>query len=141
MTEYWLQKKTLIGWSIVTWYDNIEQAETNYNRLRQSAGYSYRMVKVEVVQEHLLDEVTKIEVSELEEPIKVPKPWADVPAIVPTTPTWGATTTAPVEVHGMAGKIWLINHAKKQKRRVAPDEVEALIAQGWERGGPKTAFK
>ena len=36
------------------------------------------------------------------------------------------------------GKIWVINRATKERKRVEASEVEALVANGWVKGGPRT---
>ena len=69
----------------------------------------------------------------------------------PTTPTaWGtglnnnSWSSAPIKdasEHGMAGKVWLIDHVNKKRLRADPGQVEALLASGWEKGGPKTGFR
>lgn len=62
MIEYWLQKKTIGGWSNVTWYDTIEEARKNYDNVAvPNSGYSWRLMECMVVAEKLLDEVVKIE--------------------------------------------------------------------------------
>lgn len=43
--------------------------------------------------------------------------------------------------HGMVGKVWLINHAQQKRLRVNPNEVDGYLSQGFEKGGPKTAFR
>jgi len=35
------------------------------------------------------------------------------------------------------GKVWMINEVTREKRRVLPDEVEAL-GPGWVKGGPRS---
>lgn len=154
MTEYWLQNKTIGGWSTVTWYDSQEQAKINYDRLRQAVGYSYRMVKVEAIEVNLLEEVVELKPSDdIEVKAKANvwggnKGWAPINEI---SGGWGDKPSGAivdngvfipaVPEHGMTGKVWLINHADKSRVRVAPDEVQRYIDGGYERGGPKTAFR
>lgn len=38
----------------------------------------------------------------------------------------------------LIGLVWLVNRTTKEKKRVPPGDVDAMLAQGWERGGPKT---
>lgn len=63
----------------------------------------------------------------------------------PTTPVWGKPTgDSPSGIgrgHGLAGKVWLINHNLKQKQRVDPSAVDAMLAEGWLKAGPRTSFK
>jgi hypothetical protein len=61
---------------------------------------------------------------------------------------WGVPQTStntgwnkPKSEHGMTGKVWMINHATKERKRVDEAQVGAFIFQGWERGGPKTPFR
>jgi hypothetical protein len=136
MTEYWLQKKTLGGWSHVTWYADLEQAQENYGRCLLNKGYSWRLIKAETVVEHLLDETTEIEPPAIEEPKQTG--WG-------SSFNWGKspdneTTTLNKPDHGMTGKVWVINHKTKERKRVDP-EVADQLGSDWERGGPKTAFR
>jgi len=159
MTEYWLQKKTIGGWSVITWYDNKEQAEANYNKVRQSAGYSYRLVEVTTLQEHRLPEETVIEPPAIEH-IKSPKTLVVQPEtgvdgkpIAWTSDGWDNINTKPDnhwgkgpsgeldETHGMTGKIWMLSHTAKTRARINPNELDYYLSQGWERGGPKTPFR
>lgn len=171
--EYWLQKKTVGGWSNITWYDNLEQANKNYLNCLLQIGYSYRLCKVEVIECKMLEEVTELptpnetmEAKGWANPAQ-PSSWAK-PMAPGATQGWGkpnslsgeapiknwgtpaATATPkgtpyidgqPVPEHGMIGKVWLVHHGLKQKKRVDPNEVDAMMAQGYERGGPKTAFR
>lgn len=47
---------------------------------------------------------------------------------------WGKAPST----HGLAGKVWLVNKTLKEKKRVDPSEVAGMMANGWERGGPRT---
>ena len=40
--------------------------------------------------------------------------------------------------HGLAGKVWLANRELKEKKRVDPSQVDAMMAQGWFKAGPRT---
>lgn len=39
--------------------------------------------------------------------------------------------------HHLLGKVWMINEATREKRRVLPEQVEAL-GPGWVKGGPRS---
>ena len=77
--------------------------------------------------------------------------WGNAPA--PTDgwssiPNHNSWSTAPVKGgsamghdHSMTGKVWLMNHDLKQRLRAEPGEVPRLLANGWERAGPKTGFR
>lgn len=159
MAEYWLLKKQLAGWEKVTWYDEIEldKAERSFKALVDAKGYAIRLVKVEVMQEHLLDEMIEVAKPEVE-PVKTSwerhaKPvvssinapisngWGTSYKPSPNNFGWGNESVAPAgteKSHGLSGKVWLVNHSLKEKRRVDPSEVDAMMAQGWVRGGPRT---
>lgn len=160
MTEYWLQKKTIGGWSIITWYDNKEQAEANYDKVRQNAGYSYRLVEVTTLQEHRLTEETVIEPPAIETVGNTNSLTKELAKVNPDTgwasnsKDWGNVNTKPDNnwgsgpsgelnetKHGMIGKVWLINHVTKERARVEPNNVASMLAAGWEKGGPKTQFR
>lgn len=159
MAEYWLQKKTIGGWSMVTWYAEKEEALANLNRINTTgqSGYSWRVMEATIVQEIRLEEETQIEAPELEvkktswgATIK-PKPVLDHPK----SNGWGSEPThkqvgawMPNDAirhgdvkHGMVGKVWMLNHQLKERARVNPDEVESRKANGWIVSGPKTAFE
>lgn len=147
--EYWLQKKTIGGWSVVTWYDNQEQAEKNYNECIKNVGYAWRLVKVEVMSEQRLEEEKEI-IPPVIQPVQFIKktldPWQAAPqsenqmAINP----WGATMPSVSDPsptkseHGLSGSVWLVHRGLKIKGRFAADKVDAMMAQGYERGGPRT---
>jgi|ERR1700748_593622 len=40
--------------------------------------------------------------------------------------------------HHNAGKVWMINTATREKKRVSPDVAATMAAFGWERGGPRS---
>ena len=164
INEYWLQKKTIGGWSQVTWYVDIEQAKLNYNKCvgNGNSGYSWRLVKVEVIEASMLEEVVEVEAPEIEQkPLKqvsaikytgwsVANPPAGefksdgcpVTAEKPSNSTgidaWG---TAPPPEHGLSGSVWLVHHGLKKKTRVAASEVAAMMEQGYVKGSPRTVFK
>lgn len=154
MTEYWLQKKTIGGWSMVTWYGDAEQAKRNYDSCvgNGSSGYSWRLVEVETIAESLLEEVVEVRAPELSiaakqtawgkpelKPAPVINGWGN-PAIKPAPVGWGIHTV-PKPEHGMVGKVWMMNHSLKQRGRFDPNEVESRKANGWIVAGPKTAFE
>jgi len=144
MTEYWLQKKTIGGWSMVTWYSDLDQAKLNYDRLKQGAGYSYRLVQVEAIQEDMLDEVVTVEAPEIEQTAKA-NVWGGQikkPDTSSGFSGWGdmLSNSSKLE-HGLSGSVWVINHSTKDKKRVPAGELDAMIAQGYVRGGPRTQFR
>lgn len=59
----------------------------------------------------------------------------------PQTNAWGVPANKGSIGHRMAGKVWLIHHGQRQKLRADPEAVDALLAQGWERAGPRTEFR
>lgn len=165
MTEYWLQKKTIGGWSTVTWYSDLAQATENYNRCIGNPGYSWRLVTVEVVHEKRLEEeveITPVPITEFNNNIQNTK-WVSKADLIeqfpsqnknsgwPATPSPGGwdsfTPDKPKpailtldEKHGGIGKVWMLRHDIKQRARVNPNEVDYYLSQGWIKGGPKTAF-
>lgn len=159
MIEYWLQKKTISGWSNVTWYDNQEQALKNFAGMSAgNSGYSWRVMKAEVVEQRLLDEVVTVPAPELEDKaaaFKANHGWGVPGAInpAPVVQGWGkpsnSTSISPSPddfnkseaQHGLSGSVWLVHHGLKKKTRVPASEADALIAQGYERGSPRTEFK
>lgn len=166
MTEYWLQKKMLAGWSVVTWYDNLEQAQENYKKCLNNIGYSWRLVKVETVECQMLDEVTEVKAPEIE--LVKSKSKNDWGASTNLNDGW-STKTPFVDIAlkqasdwsnwkpaGAAiinpgtgsdgrgakpGSVCLMHHGLKKRMRAMPNEVDVMIAQGWERGGPRTQFR
>lgn len=131
-TEYWLQKKAFNSWSHVTWYDSLEEATTNFNKVSiEGNGYSWRMVRVEVVEVRLLEGERPVLPPEPEQPIIKNSGWAATPA----SNGWAK----PIE-HGLAGKVWLANRELNQKKRVDPSEVDAMIKAGWFKAGPRTVL-
>lgn len=160
MNEYWLQKKTLGGWSHVTWYASKEEALANLAKLNSQSGYSWRVVQAIVIEEKLLDEVTEVKPPEVNDKIKervwtmktqsdaIKSGWDDKPK-VKSISGWGNVASMQPEAgqymeqkeHGLSGKVWLIHHARKDKIRVHADEVDGMLKDGWERGGPRTQFR
>lgn len=64
MTEYWLQKKTIGGWSHVTYYTDVEQAKINYKSASEgNSGYSWRLVSVEVIECKMLEDVVEVKMT------------------------------------------------------------------------------
>lgn len=134
--EYVLQKKTLGGWSYVTWYTDVNEALRNLKAAVADgySGYSWRVVELKVIEEVLnKDELEALptEKEEAVEPVK--SGWGK-----PTGAAWGVP--APKAEHGLAGKVWLANRELKEKRRVDPSEVEVMMAQGWFKAGPRTVL-
>lgn len=171
MTEYWLQKKTLGGWSIIG-----KTTLENFAKLDQNSGYSWRLVKAEVVEERLLEDHEeprpsldisdtigmkdlqrgKAWLSNAPDASGVPEPaspidnsdWGQaIPAVVQDAAMYGVGFSQdgkhiPAEqVHGNVGKIWMVNHSIKEKLRVNSNEVESYFAKGFVKGGPRTQFK
>lgn len=173
-TEYWLQKKTIGGWSHVTSYQDEEQARKNYSSCvgNGMSGYSWRLVEVKTIQEDMLNDVVEVQQPDNAklwiqasgridrnaiglEPIKSGwgKPVQDAPKS-----SWGTSSagwgdfkapinpeadTAPSgeQPHGLTGSVWLVHYGLKDKKRVAANLVDDMIAQGWQRGGPRTQFE
>jgi transposase len=52
----------------------------------------------------------------------------------------GLNTFAKTSNHGLTGKVWLANRELKEKKRVDPSQVDAMMAQGWFRAGPRTVL-
>lgn len=134
MDEYHLQKRTLSTWQHVTWYETEEEAKKNFDRaVASQTGYSWRYVKVETIEEHINGGETELKPNNEEATIEAPKPSND---------GWGKANDwsipAPKSSHGLAGKVWLVNKTLREKKRVDPSEVDAMMAQGWEKGGPRT---
>lgn len=171
--EYWLQKKTIGGWSHVTWYDNLEQAKRNFdNCSKANNGYSWRIAKVETVEVKMLEEVVTVEAPKVEIAAKAnvwagnevkaaadASGWGKPDVLIPKS-EWGKSSgwekintksdefwgnnpsgDRTEKQHGMTGKVWLINHLTKERARVSEDRVAEMLANGWERGGPKTGFR
>lgn len=159
MTEYWLQKKTIGGWSHVTWYDSLEQAMANFKSASDGdSGYCWRVVEAKPIAEKMLAEVVPVEAPNTKLEVARRNVWAgqaSAPASQPVINSgWGGSSAAgwgnPASVkpspaagppaHGLAGKVWMIHHAKKIKTRIDPNEVDKYLAEGYVKGGPKTSF-
>lgn len=166
-TEYWLQKKTIGGWSHVTWYETLAVTQANFaNVSAGNSGYSWRIVEAKTIEEKLLDEVVEVYPTPLHEltnnALKAsPAQWAAASEASQNKQSgWGATPgagwgetikiinpspNAPPSVSdgrgAKPGSVWLVHHGKKHKTRVAASEVDAMIAQGYIRGGPATKFE
>lgn len=183
--EYWLLKKQLGGWTKVSWWDESERdkASASYHSMVEAKGYAIRLVKVEVLNEHLLDEMLPEPRQEVEIPKEPeikrgatwgqswdqptpssknfisnnPKPntgWSGpaCPKPVnpgsPHSPVWGNPIVNVDEVlnntvnssHGMTGKVWLGNPVTKEKKRVDPNDVAAMMADGWIKSGPRSVL-
>lgn len=130
-TEYHLQKRTLSTWQYVTWYETEAEAKKNYDRMvAANTGYSWRYVKMDTIEEHINGGEVELQ----------PDSEDDVgEASKPKNEGWGRGWDTPApKSHGLAGKVWLANKELKQKKRVDPSEVTAMIAQGWFKAGPRT---
>lgn len=140
MVEYHLQKRTLSMWQYVTWYETEEEAKKNYNRaVASETGYSWRYVKVETIEEHINGGEVELQ-PDSDEALEISnqegwgKDWSK-----PIKPHNDSDWSAPApKSHGLAGKVWLANKELKQKKRVDPSEVDAMINQGWFKAGPRT---
>lgn len=165
VNEYWLQKKTIGGWSHVTWYDDLEQAQLNFNRVSAGdSGYSWRLVNVTTIQEKMLADVVNVEAPNVKleaarsnvwagtkPPENKKSGWGATPATVwgsnltsnnpkpAVTPSGWGTPPAKTE-HGLSGSVWLAHAGLRQKKRVPADQVNDMIAQGWYKAGPRTTF-
>ena len=56
------------------------------------------------------------------------------------SPTAGWGKAASKSDHSLAGKVWLANRELKEKKRVDPSQVDAMMAQGWFKAGPRTVL-
>jgi len=149
-TEYWLQKKAFNSWSHVTWYATIEEAQSTLNRVAvEGNGYSWRMVKVDVVEERLLhDESPVLKADEDEEIVITPVPMPSAPPANGwgNNAKWISKEEAQAQWpsksnHGMIGKVWLGNPVTKEKKRVNPEVADQLLKTGnWIKAGPRTVL-
>jgi hypothetical protein len=141
MAEYHLQKRTLSTWQHVTWYETEAEAKKNFDRaVASQTGYSWRYVKVETIEEHINGGEIELKADKEEATVEAPKQSNDGWSR-PIKPgeTWGEHKNVdPKPSHGLAGKVWLVNKTLREKKRVDPSEVDAMLAQGWEKGGPRT---
>lgn len=134
-TEYVIQKRGLAVWQYVTWYSDKEQALENFRRLKAGEGYSYRLVELNVLEQALLE-------GERED---VPPQVEAVEAV--KSSGWGGSwgnSDDEIKPSGkgahLVGRVWVANKELKQKKRVEPHEVDALLAQGWFKAGPRTVI-
>lgn len=152
MTQYYLEKRTLSTWSHVTWYATEEEALKNFNRVAVAGnGYSWRVVKVEVVEERILTGERPVEPTHPMEPDRYRDDEDEVGTYKPNKYTTTISTDAwrkadmgissnPPSNHGMVGKVWLGNPTTKEKKRVEPSMVEAMMKDGWVKAGPRTVL-
>lgn len=178
MTEYILQKKTLGGWSTVSYWtaNEFEIANASFDKCSKgNNGYSWRLLKCEVFAEKRLEEeVNTTPLDEVKdewgkEANAKSNVWAGQKSVIVKSGGWGdpvnpvnkdvsVTITKPDwgkapdswgdhagmmidrSKHGMVDKVWLIHHARKDRIRVHANEVDAMLADGWVRGGPRTQF-
>lgn len=149
MTEYYLQKKTLAGWSNITWYLDLEQARKNYIACvgNGNSGYSWRLVEGKVIECAMLEEVTDIA-----PPSPQPVPGKEIltgwgePSLIPpnrtsVNPGWADIPSSSQAVHGLSGSVWVIHHQLRQKSRIPGSELQKHLDNGFERCGPRTQFK
>lgn len=143
--EYWLLKKTLGTWSKVSWWseDEKDKADRSFESMLNS-GYAIRLVKVETVKEQMLDEM-------VDDPSPNPLDDFKTEALrekftekasnfkANWESGWGKPSDSD-NTHGMVGKVWLGNPTTKEKKRVAPDDVTAMMADGWVKAGPRTVL-
>lgn len=172
-TEYWLQKKTIGGWSMVTSYQDEDQAWRNYISCvgNGMSGYSWRLVEAKTIQEDMLNDVvtipTDIEMERIghvralkQASDVVYSGWSVANPVQDKKSGWGATPTAawgnliksidpeanggPSKPDGRGakpGSICLMHHGLKKRCRAMPEELDMLLSQGWQRGGPRTQFE
>jgi len=149
LTEFWLQKKPFNSWQHVTWYATLEEARSNFNRMKESSGYSWRIVEANVVEECLLEgerPVMRQEEEGTEDHTYPQQP------VEPVKPSWGSQLNWPKHPvldapennkssdHGMVGKVWLGNPVTKEKKRVDPAMVADMMDAGWIKAGPRTVL-
>lgn len=148
MTEYWLQKKTIGQWSIHSRYDDIDQARNGMKLYAvTNNGYSWRIVDTKVVEEKLLEDHQEPKALEWGGPVGGDMATASQPAPPIASDGWGqpapafSIPSASAATHGNVGKVWMVHYGLKDKKRVNADQVEAMVKDGWVRGGPRTEFK
>ena len=168
-TEYWLQKKAFNSWSHVTWYSSLDEAKTNFHKVSyEGNGYSWRMVKVDVVEERLNEgERPVVKPDEDDEPyvpnnntvsipaddwrkadmgvLKTPMPVASEFKLTWGTPAagWGKNLTSGADfksTHASKGSVWVGNPSTKEKKRVPADAAVLMLAEGWIKVGPRTVL-
>jgi hypothetical protein len=143
-TEYWLQKKAFNSWSHVTWYSTIEEAQTNFNKVSvEGNGYSWRMVKVDVVEERLNYDEPPVIRDEPEPPRPVASEFKSTWG-APTPGSWGKPMAiSPIKDtghHGLSGSVWMVHFGLKKKTRVPASQMADLVAQGYVKGSPRTVL-
>jgi len=168
MTEYWLQKKTIGGWSMVTYYVDADEAWRNYASCvgNGMSGYSWRLVRVETIKEDMLNDVVDIQSPDYDAILfgrSFSKDGVRVPAEkvliqdAPKSTGWGADTSRwgkpasidpspagvinPSTEHGLTGSVWLVHHGLRKKTRVSADKVDAMMKEGYVKGNPRTQFE
>lgn len=164
-TEYWLQKKTIGGWSHVTWYADKDQALKNFKTAvgNGMSGYSWRLIEAVELEVSMLQEVTEVTLPDnpvigeavtitnnTDKPLKV-NGWGQQTIVEPKT-SWGRLpinidkdkniSSVPIKPeHGLSGSVWVINHKDRVKKRIKANELDSMLAQGYEKAGPRTEFK
>ena len=138
MSEYILQKRTLSMWSYVTWYEDLEQAKANFQKMaKEGNGYSWRLVEVITIEEKLLDGEREPE-PEAAEPVKsdwgspVAQGWGKSMAIDPIKDTGHS--------HGLSGSVWMVHFGLRKKTRIPADQQAHFEAQGYVKGSPRTVL-
>lgn len=136
--EYWLQKKTIGGWSHVTWYSTIDEAMSNFNRVSGDLnGYSWRVVKVELVEERLLTDAAPILSPETILTPARSNDWSKPVKLASDNPMATAIISEPSR-HGLSGKIWMVNRQSGHKTRIDPSLMQEFEERGYIRGGPRS---
>lgn len=62
----------------------------------------------------------------------------NAPAIKPAAPIKSADEWSNFSQHHLAGRIWIVNETTREKKRIAPSELDSYVANGWKRGGPRS---
>lgn len=141
-TEYHIQKRGMKVWQYVTWYDSYEQAKRNFDVLKASQGWSYRIVELKVMDEALLegeykDEQDGEDLTPQEAPVIKNSGWGATHA----ASDWGnAAVISPKPDHGLSGSVWMIHFGLKKKTRVPMAQMNDLMAQGYVKGSPRTVL-
>jgi len=140
-TEYHLQKRGLSIWHYVTWYTTEAECKLNFDRVSVNGnGYSWRMVKVDVIEQKLNEGERECLPPEPEQPIIKNSGWAATPAAA----GWGKPTAIDdIKAeghHGLSGSVWMVHFGLKKKTRVPASQMAALIEQGYVKGSPRTVL-
>lgn len=139
MTEYVLQKKLLGRWDYVTWYDEseLDKAQRSFESMTKGdTGYSWRLVKLETLQEKLLMDHSECPKGD-DEANTVAKAEASGGWTKSSQQTnW--SSPAPKSNHGMVGSVWVGNPTTKEKKRVPAAEAATMLENGWVKAGPRT---